>query len=200
MAKRAAKHYREAAKRLHHRDGELEIDDNARVSHGADDGAYVQAWVWVPRAATWPGARTAKSTPAERSEQARRAAMARWYHKGHQHAPANVLLSQDDTPIFAVCSCKAMIERADCPTCDGLRVVKDLSECPDCQGSGLTGWYVIKPPPRRRLKPTRNPQHANPVRQRASDALAGHSQRDEEEGPRHPRRSGRPRHHLRRAR
>jgi hypothetical protein len=29
------------------RDGELEIDDNAVVSHGEDNGAYVQAWVWV---------------------------------------------------------------------------------------------------------------------------------------------------------
>jgi len=28
-------------------DGELEIDDNAVVSHGEDNGAYVQAWVWV---------------------------------------------------------------------------------------------------------------------------------------------------------
>ncbi len=28
-------------------DGELEIDDNAVVSHGDDNGAYVQAWVWV---------------------------------------------------------------------------------------------------------------------------------------------------------
>jgi len=28
-------------------DGELEIDDNAVVSHGTDNGAYVQAWVWV---------------------------------------------------------------------------------------------------------------------------------------------------------
>jgi hypothetical protein len=29
------------------RDGELEIDDNAVISHGEDNGAYVQAWVWV---------------------------------------------------------------------------------------------------------------------------------------------------------
>ena len=28
-------------------DGELEIDDNAIVSYGEDNGAYVQAWVWV---------------------------------------------------------------------------------------------------------------------------------------------------------
>ena len=29
------------------RDGEIELDDDAIVSWGADDGAYVQAWVWV---------------------------------------------------------------------------------------------------------------------------------------------------------
>ncbi|MFN0132851.1 MAG: hypothetical protein ACKVW3_10050 [Phycisphaerales bacterium] len=28
-------------------DGDIEIDDNAVVSHGTDNGAYVQAWVWV---------------------------------------------------------------------------------------------------------------------------------------------------------
>ena len=30
------------------REGELEIDNNAVVSDGDDNGAYVQAWVWVP--------------------------------------------------------------------------------------------------------------------------------------------------------
>jgi len=47
-----AKQYREAARRLHHAYGECEVDGNARVSrdHGPDEeGAYVQAWVWVPR-------------------------------------------------------------------------------------------------------------------------------------------------------
>ena len=39
--------YVAAARRLFHRDGEIEIDDNARVSRGSDPGAYVQAWVWV---------------------------------------------------------------------------------------------------------------------------------------------------------
>lgn len=39
--------YREQAKATLHRDGELEIDDNAVVSTGADRGAYVAAWVWV---------------------------------------------------------------------------------------------------------------------------------------------------------
>jgi hypothetical protein len=49
-----AKQYREAAKRLHHEDGECEVDDNARVSRSSmddEEGAYVQAWVWVPRQA-----------------------------------------------------------------------------------------------------------------------------------------------------
>src|SRR5438105_4681318 len=30
-----------------YRDGECEIDETAIVSEGADNGAYVQAWVWV---------------------------------------------------------------------------------------------------------------------------------------------------------
>jgi hypothetical protein len=49
-----AKQYREAAKRLHQEDGECEVGGNARVSrdHGpGEEGAYVQAWVWVPRQA-----------------------------------------------------------------------------------------------------------------------------------------------------
>lgn len=29
------------------KDGELEFDDDAAVSLGCDDGAYVMAWVWV---------------------------------------------------------------------------------------------------------------------------------------------------------
>lgn len=28
-------------------DGEVEVDANAEVSEGEDNGAYVQAWVWV---------------------------------------------------------------------------------------------------------------------------------------------------------
>jgi hypothetical protein len=39
--------YRVAAKRLHHKEGTIEVDDAAPVSIGDDDGAYVQAWVWV---------------------------------------------------------------------------------------------------------------------------------------------------------
>lgn len=30
------------------RDGELELDENAKVSEGDDNGAYVQTWMWVP--------------------------------------------------------------------------------------------------------------------------------------------------------
>jgi hypothetical protein len=33
-------------------EGELEIDDNAVVSYGGDNGAYVQAWLWVDFADT----------------------------------------------------------------------------------------------------------------------------------------------------
>lgn len=30
------------------RDGELELDSDAKVSEGDDNGAYVQTWMWVP--------------------------------------------------------------------------------------------------------------------------------------------------------
>lgn len=35
------------AAQLKSRDGELEIDSNALVSKGDDEGAYVMAWLWV---------------------------------------------------------------------------------------------------------------------------------------------------------
>jgi hypothetical protein len=38
---------RDLAKQQHHHDGECEIDHNAVISEGDDNGAYVQAWVWV---------------------------------------------------------------------------------------------------------------------------------------------------------
>lgn len=38
---------RAAAMRIHANGDELEIDDNAGISQ-ADDGYWVQAWVWVP--------------------------------------------------------------------------------------------------------------------------------------------------------
>ncbi|HYW43078.1 MAG TPA: hypothetical protein VE959_09480, partial [Bryobacteraceae bacterium] len=39
--------YIEQAQADYMRDGEIEIDDGAVVSRGSDQGAYVQAWVWV---------------------------------------------------------------------------------------------------------------------------------------------------------
>jgi hypothetical protein len=41
--------YRQYAQENLHRDGEQEFDESAKVSMGDDDGAYVQAWIWVPR-------------------------------------------------------------------------------------------------------------------------------------------------------
>lgn len=38
--------YIQVARRDHHIEGELEIDENAIVSQGNDDGAYVEAWKW----------------------------------------------------------------------------------------------------------------------------------------------------------
>ena len=43
---------REMAHDFYHREGEIEIDFNAVVSEGNDNGAYVQAWVWVSFAGT----------------------------------------------------------------------------------------------------------------------------------------------------
>jgi len=40
--------FRNRAKELYHEDGQIEVDGNARVSVGDDEGAYVEAWVWVP--------------------------------------------------------------------------------------------------------------------------------------------------------
>ena len=34
------------------RDGEIEFDDDAKVSESEDNGAYVQAWLWVSFAGT----------------------------------------------------------------------------------------------------------------------------------------------------
>ncbi|HXN51291.1 MAG TPA: hypothetical protein VN943_05085 [Candidatus Acidoferrum sp.] len=43
-----AEWFRNRAKELYHEEGEIEVDNDARVSTGDDDGAYVAAWVWVP--------------------------------------------------------------------------------------------------------------------------------------------------------
>jgi hypothetical protein len=45
---KSAEWFRSHAKRLYHQEGEIEVDDKARVSRGGKDGAYVEAWVWVP--------------------------------------------------------------------------------------------------------------------------------------------------------
>lgn len=38
----------EAARAIFEREGEIEIDDNAKISRArGENGAYVQAWVWV---------------------------------------------------------------------------------------------------------------------------------------------------------
>ena len=39
--------YRKAAEKFQ-KEGEIEIDRDAIVSKGADPGAYVMAWMWVP--------------------------------------------------------------------------------------------------------------------------------------------------------
>lgn len=39
--------FRSRARELYHEEGQIEIDNEARVSK-SDDGAYVEAWVWVP--------------------------------------------------------------------------------------------------------------------------------------------------------
>jgi len=36
-----------AAKNLWESEGTLEIDDNPIVSRGFEEGAYIQAWIWV---------------------------------------------------------------------------------------------------------------------------------------------------------
>jgi hypothetical protein len=42
------KWFRDRAAELYNKDGQIEVDGNARISYGDDDGAYVEAWVWVP--------------------------------------------------------------------------------------------------------------------------------------------------------
>lgn len=41
------KEYIKTAKEKYHSEGSIEIDSGATVSRGDDNGAYVQAWVWV---------------------------------------------------------------------------------------------------------------------------------------------------------
>jgi hypothetical protein len=37
----------QAARDEHHRDGEVELDDEVLLSVGDDPGIYVSAWVWI---------------------------------------------------------------------------------------------------------------------------------------------------------
>ena len=41
--------YRRYAKMEYENEGEIEVDNNALVSEGDEDGAYVAAWVWVSK-------------------------------------------------------------------------------------------------------------------------------------------------------
>jgi hypothetical protein len=40
--------FRTRARELYHEEGSTEVDINAPISRGDDEGAYVEAWVWVP--------------------------------------------------------------------------------------------------------------------------------------------------------
>lgn len=40
------------AREQHHVDGEVEIDEGAKLSEGDDNGCYVQAWVWCDYSGT----------------------------------------------------------------------------------------------------------------------------------------------------
>lgn len=40
--------FRDLAANTRHVDGDIEFDDEPVVSLGAEEGAYVQAWVWIP--------------------------------------------------------------------------------------------------------------------------------------------------------
>jgi hypothetical protein len=50
LSPEVAEAYREAARDIHGREGECEIDDAAPLSPGDDPGCYVQSWVWVSNA------------------------------------------------------------------------------------------------------------------------------------------------------
>lgn len=41
------KFIRDLAQRTYSSEGCVEIDEDAEISYGDDDGAYVKAWVWV---------------------------------------------------------------------------------------------------------------------------------------------------------
>jgi hypothetical protein len=59
---------REMARKKHGSEGEIEIDDNAKLSEGGDDnGCYVQGWLWVRFDGT-PFDREAEEDDAEEDE------------------------------------------------------------------------------------------------------------------------------------
>jgi len=45
---RSKKWLRARAKELYGLGSEIDVDSDARVSYGDEQGAFVQAWVWVP--------------------------------------------------------------------------------------------------------------------------------------------------------
>jgi len=59
MSKVTLTQYRNAAYRIYHSEGDVEIDTGAKVSR-SKGGAYVQAWVWVTSV-------SAKDDPKEKS-------------------------------------------------------------------------------------------------------------------------------------
>ena len=50
MTKEEAEKWRAAAIDRHAVEGEIEFDTDAKVSGPSEDGAFVQAWAWVPAA------------------------------------------------------------------------------------------------------------------------------------------------------
>jgi hypothetical protein len=56
--------YRGRAREMYQEEGRVEVDAEARVS-ASNDGAYVQAWVWVPSEELGPS--TAPNQPRLRS-------------------------------------------------------------------------------------------------------------------------------------
>jgi hypothetical protein len=60
--------FRSRAKQMYHKEGEIEIDEGAPVSQGDDEGAYVQAWVWVPspEGSAWTVTPSSRKQPGNR--------------------------------------------------------------------------------------------------------------------------------------
>lgn len=59
----------ELARNEHQEDGEVEINGNAQLSEGTDNGCYVTAWVWVGfRGAKFDQDKEESKTPNERHQ------------------------------------------------------------------------------------------------------------------------------------